>query len=87
MLMLLMKQSRPDIINMTMKPCRIQRVMMCDKICNGHKNLGLKLEPTGNANEFCEMVCFSNNNYAENIVSSRSVSGFVLCILGVLVSW
>ena len=51
------------------------------------KNLGLKIKPTGNSNTPSEIVCFSNSDYAEDPVSRRSISGFILYVLGVLVSW
>ena len=33
------------------------------------KNLGLKIEPMGNSNETCEIICFGNNDYAGDLVS------------------
>ena len=51
------------------------------------KNLGLKIKPTGNSDEHWKIVCFSNSNYAGDPVSRQSVSGFILYVLGVPVSW
>ena len=51
------------------------------------KNFGLKLEPTGNANKFWDIVCFSDSDYVGDLVSSRSISDFILYVLGVPVSW
>ena len=51
------------------------------------KNLYLKLEPTGNASEPWEIVCFSNSKYAGDPMCKRNVSRFILYILGVWVSW
>ena len=53
----------------------------------GTNNLGLKGEPPGNSNKLCEIVCFSNSNYTGDTVSRRSISGFILYVLGVPVSW
>ena len=51
------------------------------------KNLGLKIEPTGNSNEHWEIICFSNSDYAGGPVSTRSINGFLLYVLGVPISW
>ena len=51
------------------------------------KKLGLKLEPTGNANKPWEIVCFSDSNYACDLVSRRSIGSFILYVLCVPVSW
>ena len=51
------------------------------------RNLGLKLEPSGNEKEPCSIMCLSNSNYAGDPVSRRSVSGFILCVLGVPILW
>ena len=45
------------------------------------------IEPTVNAKKPCEIVCFSNSNYAGNLVSRRSICGFIIYVLGVPVSW
>ena len=50
------------------------------------ENLGLRLKPTGNSNKPWESVCFSDSDYAGDPVSTRSISGFVLYVLGVPVS-
>ena len=31
-------------------------------------------------------MCFSDNNYAGDLVSRRSISGFIFCVLGIHVS-
>ena len=41
----------------------------------------------GNFNEPWEIVCFDESNYVRDPVSRRSISDFILYILGVLVSW
>ena len=51
------------------------------------KNFSLKLDSSRNANKLYEIVCFNNSDYAGDPVSRRSVSCFVLYVLGVLVSW
>ena len=51
------------------------------------KNLGLKIESTGNSNKPWEIICFSNSEYSGDPVSRRSISGFILYVLGVPVSW
>ena len=51
------------------------------------KNFGLKLKQTGNVNKPWEIVCFSDSDYAGDLVSRRSIIGFILYVLGVPVSW
>ena len=51
------------------------------------QNLGLKIEPMGNSNEPWEIVRFSNSDYAGDPLSRRSISGFILYVLGEPVSW
>ena len=41
----------------------------------------------GNSNEPWEIVCFSNSNYEGDLVSRQSISGFILYVLGIPVSW
>ena len=51
------------------------------------KILGLKLKPMGNSNKPSEIVFFINSDYAGDLVSRQSISGFILYVLCVLVSW
>ena len=51
------------------------------------KMLGLKIEPMGISNEPWEVVCFSDSNYARDPVSRWNISGFILYVIGILVSW
>ena len=51
------------------------------------KIFGLKLDPTQNASKLWEIVCLRNGNYIGNSVHRRSVSGFTLYLLDILVSW
>ena len=48
------------------------------------KILGLKIKPTGNANKPWEIICFSD---AGDLVSRRSLTGFILYLLGVSGPW
>ena len=48
------------------------------------RNLGLKIEPTGNANKPKEIVCLAD--YAGDPLSRKSISGFTLSVLGVSVT-
>ena len=47
------------------------------------KNLGLKTECMGNSNKPWEILCFSDNDYAVDLVSRQSISGFIFYVLGV----
>ena len=51
------------------------------------KNHGLKLEPSRDASKPWDIICFRNSDYTGNTVSRRSVSGFLLYVLGISVSW
>ena len=51
------------------------------------ESLGLKIEPMGNSNNPWEMICFSDSNYAGDLVSRRSIIDFLLYVLGLPVSW
>ena len=51
------------------------------------ENLRLKIKPMGNSKKPWEIVCFSNSDYAGDLVSRRSISGLILYVLGVPVSW
>ena len=98
MSLFLVKHSRPDIASTTRELSKAKfgenpetfiellSVIKYEDVFD-RKNLGLKLEPSGNAHEPCEIVCFSDSDYDGNPVRRRSISGFVLYVLGVLVSW
>ena len=49
-------------------------------------NLGLEIEPTEDDDKPWKIVCFRNSIFAGELVSRRSISGFILNVLGVLVS-
>ena len=51
------------------------------------KNLGLKIKPIGNSNKSWEIICCSDSDYAGYPVSRQSISGFILYVLSVQVSW
>ena len=48
-----------------------------------NRNFGLKLEQSGNKKEPQDTACFSDNDYAGDPVSRRSITGFMLCVLDV----
>ena len=51
------------------------------------KNFGLKIKPTRNSSEPWKIICFSNSDYAGDMVSRKNIRGFILYVLNVLVSW
>ena len=51
------------------------------------KYFGLKNEPNGDKNKPWDIICFSDSDYTSNPDTRRSVSGFILFILGVPVYW
>ena len=94
MLLYLVKHLHPNLANRTRElwktnnganPAAFKELLCVIKYLD-MKNLGLKIEHTGNSNEPWEIICYSDGN-AGDPVSRRSISGFVLCLLGILVSW
>ena len=69
------------------QPCSLFGLLWVIRYIPDTKNLGLKLEPVDDASEPLEIIFFSNSDYVGDPVSKKSVSGFILCVLGVLVSW
>ena len=41
------------------------------------KNLGLKWEPSGDAIETWEIVCFGSSDHAGDLISRRNIGGFI----------
>ena len=87
MLLYLVKQSTLDIANVTKKLSQsndganhaaLKELLCVIKYVLDAKNFGSNLGPTGNANKLKEKVCFRDSNYAGDVVSRRSVSGFIL---------
>ena len=96
MLLYFFKHSRPDIANATQELSKRNDGVNSVAFCKFHhvfkyvlniKNFGLKMEPFRNKNEPWEIVYFSNSNNDGYPVSRKSVSGFMLNVLGVPVSW
>ena len=96
MILYLVKHSHPNLANATREvskannganPAAYKEFLYIIKYVINAKNLGLKIEPMGNSKEPWEVVCFSNSNYAGDLVSRQSISGFILYVLRVPVSW
>ena len=96
MLLYLVKHSQPNLANATRElfkvnnranPAAYKELLHVIKYIVETKNLGLKIKPTGNSNEPWEIICFSDSNCVGDLVSRQSISGFILHVLGVLVSW
>ena len=89
-MLFLVKHSRPDIANATKEllktndgenPVAFKELLLCViKYLFNTTNFGLKMEPTRNANEACELVWLSDSNYAADAVSGRSMSGFIVYV-------
>ena len=85
-LLYLAKHSRPDIANAARKMSKAnndaisassKELLHMIRYVLDQKNFGQKLEPTRNAN---------GSNYSGDPVSKKSVSGFILCVLVVMLS-
>ena len=91
-----MKHSRPDIANVTHELSKVidsaNQVAFLEmhqvlKYVLGINTLGLKLEPNGSKEETWDIVCFSDSDHPEDPLIRKNISGFVLYVLGVHVSW
>ena len=80
MLLYLVKHSHPDIANATRElsktnnganPAAYKELLWVIKYVLDMEMLGFKIEPTGNSNKPREIVCFSNSNYAGDLVSKH----------------
>ena len=78
MLLYLVKYSCPDLANVSREwskandganPVAYKELLCMIKNVINMKNLGLKIEPKGNSNEPWDIVCFSNSDYAGDLVS------------------
>ena len=96
MLLYLVKHLRPDLanairelfkVNYGANPAAYKKLLRVIKYVINTKNFGLKVEPTGNSSKPWEIICFSNSNYTGDPVSKQSISGFILHIVGVPISW
>ena len=85
-----MKNSRTEIANMirelskankTANPAAFKELLCVIKHVLYTNNIDLKIEPSGNANEPWETICFSDGNYAGDPVSRRWISRFTLYVL------
>ena len=74
-------------VNKCANPAAYKELLHIIRYVLDTKNLGLKLKPKGNSNKPWDIVCFSNSDYAGGLVSRQSISGFILYVLSVLVSW
>ena len=96
MLLYLVKHSHPDLANMTRELSKAndsvnlaayKELLHAIKYVLDTMNLGLKIKPKGNYNEPWESICFSDSNYVGDPVSRQRISGFILYVVGVPVSW
>ena len=90
MLLYLVKHSCLDLANVTRElskandganPAAYKELLNVIRYVLDTKNLGLKLKPTRNSNEPWENICFSNSDYAGDLVSRQSISGFIHYVL------
>ena len=93
--MYLVKHSCPNLVNATrelskanngVNPATYKELLCVNRYVLDMKNLGLKIKPTWNSNKPWEIICFSDSDYAGDPVIKQSISGFILHVLGALVS-
>ena len=86
-LLYLVKHSCLDLANMTREllkvndganPAAYNILLPLIKYVWDKKSHGFKIEPTGNSDKPSEIICFSNSKYVGDLVSIRSINGFIL---------
>ena len=91
----LIKHLCPNLANMTRElskendganPGAYKELLLVIKYVIDTKNLGLKIKPMGSSDESWKIVRFSNNDYAGDPESRRSISGFIFYVLGMPIS-
>jgi hypothetical protein len=96
MLLFLVKHSRPDIANVVRElsksmdkasPAAWKELKRTIKFVLDTKEYGLKIEPKKQDNDKWNMVMFCDSDYAGDKETRRSVSGFVLFLMGVPILW
>jgi len=97
MLLYLVKHSRPDIANVTRElskcmdkatPEAFKELKRAIKFVLDTKNYGLKIEPKADPKALVwNMVCYCDSDYAGDRATQKSVSGFILFLMGVAILW
>ena len=96
MLLYLMKHSRPDIANAVREltkvldkptPAALKEMKRVMKFVLDTENYGLRIEPTSLDNEKWTMIGSSDSDWAGDKDTRLSVSGFVIFLLGVPISF
>ena len=95
MLLFLVKNTHPDIANTTRELSKVMdgaTLAAMKELCRVIKyvldtrDYGLLIKPQGNK-EIWEMQMFSDSDFAGDTERRISVSGFILFLLGVPISW
>ena len=96
MLLSLVKHSCPNLADMTRElskandfanPAAYKKLLHVIKYLIKTKNIGLKIKCTRDSSEPWKIICYSDSDYAGDLVSRQSISGFILYVLSVPVSW
>ena len=95
MLLYLVKYSRPDIANAVRELSKsmdgatkgsFRELLRVIKFVLDTKDKGLRIEPKGQIDEW-DLVMLSDSDYAGDQETRISVSGFILYLMGVAISW
>ena len=96
MLLYLVKHSRPDIANAVRECTKVldgatmyayRGMMRIIKYVLHTSDYGLRISPIFKKNEPWDLVCYSDSDYAGDDDTRRSVSGFILYVCEVPISW
>ena len=97
MLLYFVKHSRPDISNTVRELSKVldfanelayREMLRCIKFVLDSEDLGLKIAPTRcGKSEAWQIVCFTDSDYAGDPQTRRSVTGYIIYVMGVPVIW
>ena len=96
MLLYLVKHSRPDIANAVRECTKVldgastyayREMLRIIKYVLDTKDYGLRIDPIYKKNKPWDLVCYSDSDYAGDSDTRRSVSGFILYVCSVPISW
>ena len=96
MLLYLTKHSRPDIANAVRELCKVldgatiaayKEMLRIIKYVLDSRHLGLRIEPQGRVGSAWNIVAYTDSDYATDPETCRSISGYVVYIHGVPISF
>ena len=96
LLLYLVKHTRPDIANSVRElskvldgasPAAYKELLRVIKYVLDTKDLALKIEPITSKNNIWTLMAFSDSDFASDRETRISITGFILYLMGVIISW